>query len=250
MAYQRAYVPMKYIKITNGYGSGTGHPYSYALDLAGEDTGKDEVFAPFDCKVTKLYQPRTASGKIDTTHSPEVWLTSTKKVLCSNGYYGILTMSLTHSPEIYNMKLGQEFKQFTTVCHEGSQGVGKGNHIHLELSKGDSPGWDILTKNGKKYYVNKNRIKPEEYLFAREDAVILQETKNNKTYHFKKESEMTYKVHNVPSEPLIVRSQPYPLGQKIGGLHNGDEVIKFNNKALIYHYELLGYTSNKYLKKV
>lgn len=250
MAYQRAYVPMKYIKITNGYGDGTGHPYSYALDLAGKDGGKDEVFAPFDCKVTKLYQPRTKSGKIDTSRAPEVWLTSTKPVLCSNGYYGIMTMSLTHSPEVYNMKLGQKFKQFNTVCHEGSQGVSNGNHIHLELSKGEEAGWDILTKNGKKYYVNKNRVKPEEYLFAIEDAVYLQETKQRKTYHFKKESEMTYLVHNVPSEPLIIRSKPYPLGHKIGELYNGDEVIKFNDKALIYHYECLGYTSKKYLKKV
>jgi len=61
---------------------------------------------------------------------------------------------------------------------------------------------------------------------------------------------MTYLVYNVPSEPLIIRSKPYPLGHKIGELYNGDEVIKFNDKALIYHYECLGYTSKKYLKKV
>lgn len=251
MAYQRAYVPMKYIKITNGYGDGTGHPYSYALDLAGQDGGQDVVFAPFDCKVTKLYQPRTKSGAIDKTHSPEVWITSTKPVLCANGYYGYMTVSLTHSPEVYNMKIGQTFKQFETVCHEGSQGVGKGNHIHLEVSKGTEAGWDILKRNGKTYYVNKNRVKPEEYLFATEDAVILRETYNGKTYHFKKESEMTYVVYNVPSEPLIIRSKPYPLGKKIGELYNGNEVIKFNDntQCLVYHYEHLGYTPKKYLKK-
>lgn len=252
MAYQRAYFPMKVITITNGYGNGTGHPYSYALDIAGKDGGKDEVYAFADCKVTKLYQPRLKNGKIDTSHSPEVWLTSTKPVLCANGYYGIMTMSLTHSSDVYNMKLGQTFKQGQVVCHEGNQGISYGNHIHMELSKGSAVGWDKVIKNGKTYYINKDKVKPEEYLFARENAVVKQETKNGKTYHFKKESEMTYKVFGVPSEPLLIRSKPYPLGKKIGELRNGNEVIKFNNntQCLIYHYEHLGYTPKKYLKKV
>lgn len=250
--YQRAYVPMKVITITNGgYGEGSGHPYSYALDLAGKDSGKDPVFAPFDCKVTGLYQPKTKDGKIDTGHAPEVWLTSTQPVLCANGYYGIMTISLTHSKETYNLKKGQKFKQFDVVLHEGNQGVSYGNHIHMELSKGDCPGWDIITKKGKKYYVNKNKVKPDEYLFATEDTVIRQEVTKGKRYHFKKESEMTYKVCNVPSEPLIIRSKPFPLGKKIGELYNKDEVIKFNDnkQCLIYHYGCLGYTPKKYLKK-
>lgn len=252
MAYQRAYVPMKYITVTNGYGEGSGHPYSYAIDLAGKDSGKDPVFAPFDCKVTKLYTPKTKTGKIDTSHAPEVWITSTKPVLCANGYYGIMTMSLTHSRETYNLKVGQKFKQGDTILHEGNQGVSQGNHIHMELTKGDKVGWDTITKKGKTYYVNKNRVKPEEYLFATKDAIIKQEVKNGKRYHFKKESEITYKVYNVPSEPLIIRSKPFPLGKKIGELRNGNEVLKFNDSSqcLIYHYEHLGYTPKKYLKKV
>ena len=251
MAYQRAYVPMKVINVTNGYGPGTGHPYSYAIDLAGKDEGQDPVFAPFDCKVTKLYQPKTKSGNIDTSRSPEVWITSTRPVLCSNGYYGVMTMSLTHSRETYNLKLGQKFKQGETILHEGKQGVSYGNHIHMELTKGDKVGWDIITKNGNTYYVNKNKVKPDEYLFATKDSIIKREVKNGKRYHFKKESEMTYLVQGVPSEPLIIRSKPYPLGKKIGELYNGDEVLKFNDntQCLIYHYEHLGYTPKKYLKK-
>lgn len=252
MAYQRAYVPMKCITVTNGYGEGSGHPYSYAIDLAGKDSGKDPVFAPFDCKITKLYTPKTKTGKIDTSHAPEVWITSTKPVLCANGYYGVMTMSLTHSKETYNLKVGQKFKQGDIILHEGNQGVSQGNHIHMELTKGDKVGWDIITKKGKTYYVNKNRVKPEEYLFATKDAIIKQEVKNGKRYHFKKESEITYKVYNVPSEPLIIRSKPFPLGKKIGELRNGNEVLKFNDSSqcLIYHYEHLGYTPKKYLKKV
>lgn len=249
--YQRAYVPMHVITVTNGYGAGTGHPYSYAIDLAGKDSGKDPVFAPFDCKITKLYLPKTKTGKIDPTHAPEVWITSTQPVLCANGYYGVMTMSLTHSRESYNLKVGQKFKQGETILHEGNQGVSRGNHIHMELTKGDKVGWDKITKNGKTYYVNKNKVKPDEYLFAMQDAVIKQEVSKGKRYHFKKESEITYIVYNVPSEPLVIRSKPFPLGKKIGELHNKDEVLKFNDnkQCLIYHYGCLGYTPKKYLKK-
>lgn len=253
MAFQRAYFPMKVIAISQGYGSKSStHKYSYALDLAGKDTGKDEIFAPFDCKVTKLYQPRTKNGAIDKTHSPEVWLTSTKKVLCANGYYGYLTISLTHSPEVYKMKIGQVYKQFQKIMTEDHQGIGNGgNHIHLELSKGTKAGWKIIKGN----YVNVNGVKPEEYLFVKEDSTIKNATYKGTTYKLIKESDITYKVANVPSEPLYIhKSADYKDGSLLDkkGLKNGDEVIKFKNvgnMSLIYNYGRLGYTASKYLKK-
>ena len=84
MAYQRAYFPMDILNITQGYGSSSStHKLSYALDFNGDSTKVEKVYAPFDCKITKLYQPK------DTTkHANTVWLTSTKKVLSPNGYYG------------------------------------------------------------------------------------------------------------------------------------------------------------------
>lgn len=245
MTYQRAYFPMKYVKITQGYGSGT-HKYSYALDLAGKDTGKDEVYAPFDCKVTKLYQPS------DRKKAPEVWLTSTKKVLCSNGYYGYLTISLTHSTDVYNMRLGQVFLQGQVVCHEGNQGVSSGNHIHLELSTGTTAGWDKNISNKYGAYVNVNKVKPEDYLFLKEDAKVLQETKNGKTYHFKKESELTYKVKGTDGSLTMRKTPKVALLNKIKTIKEGSEVIRFYSKngwAYIYNYGNLGYVVDRYLKK-
>lgn len=238
--YQRAYFPMDTINVSQTYGVGT-HKYSYALDLSGKDGGKDPIYAPFDCKITKVYCPK---GK-----SYEVWLESTKKVLCPNGYYGYLTISITHPSEIAKMKIGTIYKQGQLICHEGMEGGATGNHIHLEVSKGKNcSGWDVIKGN----YVNKNKVKPEEYLFLKENAII----RNTKSIKFIRESDITYKVSDVPSEPLLIHTQANYSKSTIldsKGLKNGDEVIKFYDKnglSYVYNYGRLGYTSSKYLKKV
>ena len=240
--YQRAYFPTKTIKLTQGYGKKSGsHVYSYALDLG----GVYRPFAPFDCKVTKIYKPKSVKK------SREVWLTSTKKVLCANGYYGYLTVSITHPAGIINMRLGKTYKQFDDLGITTAEmtGTNSGSHVHLEVSKGSDAGWDekIIKKYGE--YVNVNKVKPEEYLFVVKDGKITDNEYKGDYYKFIKESDITYKVTGVPSEPLIIRTKPYPLGHKIGELYNGNEVLKFNDKALVYHYDCLGYTSKKYLKK-
>ena len=64
---------------------------------------------------------------------------------------------------------------------------------------------------------------------------------------------MTYVVSGVPSEPLLVhRESNYSRNNVIGGLRNGDEVIRFydrNGMGYIYHYEMMGYVAGNYLKK-
>lgn len=248
MAYQRAYFPVKTISISQGYGSQSStHKLSYALDLA----GVQDVLAPFDCKITKLYQPKDTK-----THANTVWLTSTKKVLCPNGYYGYLTLSITHPSEISTMKLGKTYKQGVKICTTSKMtGNATGNHVHIEVAKGSSAGWSKKTSGTYTEYVILNKVKPEEYLFVSEDAVVKNSTYKNIKYSFIKESAITYKVVNVPSEPLNVHRQNDTRSTSIiknGGLHNGDEVIRFfdkGNMSYIYHYEIMGYVLKRYLMK-
>lgn len=242
MAYQRAYFPTKEINLTQGYGVlSSTHKYSYALDLG----GIYEPFAPFDCKVSKVYAPS------DTKKSREVWLTSTHKVLCSNGVYDYLTMSITHPYAIGKLKVGQEFKQFQKLGISTSvmTGLASGPHCHIELSLGKKAGWDDATIKKHGQYVNVNMIKAEDYLFITEDTYIKNNKYKLKTYNFVKESQLTYRVVGVPSEPLYIRNKA--TNKVIGKLYNGNEVIKFDNKTrcLVYHYEALGLTYKKYLKK-
>ena len=248
MAYERAYFPMNNINVSQGYGVGT-HEYSYALDLCGKDGSAEDIFAPFDCKITKLYQPKDTKK-----HATEVWITSTCKVLCPNGYYGYLTMSLTHPKEISNMKLGTKFKQGQLICHEGTTGSATGNHVHLELSVGTTAGWDsaMIKKHG--VYVNVNRVKPEEYLFVKESAKIInKKAKKGNMGTLIKESDITKTVKGVPQEPLNIHKTPDYKSSSIikgKGLKNNEQVIEFYTKgtmSYVYHYETLGYVASKYL---
>ena len=242
MAYQRAYFPMKDLKVSQSYGKGTStHQNGYQIDLCGVDAGKSAVYAPFDCKITKVYAKKGRSY--------EVWLTSTKKVLGKNGYYGHLTMSITHPSEIAKMKVGTKYKQGQHICYEGKEGGATGNHIHLELSTGTKAGWKVV--NGD--YVNVNNVKPDEYLFTREDATVYSSSYKGQKIKFVKESQMIKTVKGVNSEPLLIHKTPdYNKSSRLkGGLYNGDDVIEFfktGSMSYIYHYEMMGYTASKYLK--
>lgn len=242
MAYQRAFLPTRHIYIGQGYGLlSSTHKHSYALDLSGDY----ELFAPFDCKVTKIYNPKSLKK------AKEVWLTSTKKVLCSNGYYGYLTMSITHPKGISKLKLDQKFKQFDKLGLSTMEmtGVYSGHHAHIELSLGKESGWDSNLVNKYGEYINVNKVKPEKYLFITEDSKVAKETWKLIKYHFIKQSEITYKVANVVNPPLNIRDKT--TNKVIGKLYNGNEVLKFDNnsRCLVYHYEVLGLTYKKYLKK-
>ena len=236
--YERAYFPMKILNLSQGYGAGTStHVYSYALDFCGKDSGRDDVYAPFDCKVTKKY--------VKSGHSFEVWLTSTKKVLARNGYYGYLTMSITHPSEIASMKVGQKFKQGELICREGKEGA-TANHIHLELSEGTKAGWDIIKGN----YVNKNKVKPEEYLFLPESSVIKKEKYKGVKYHFAKESEITKRISSKDGLN-IHKTMDFNKKSTIAEFKYNDDVILLRTKgdyALVYRMGILGWCSKKYLK--
>lgn len=245
MAYKRAYFPMKIIYISQGYGTkSSSHKNSYALDLCGNSKQKESVYAPFDCTVTKIYKP-----KDPTKNATTIWLTSSNKVLCPNGYYGYLTMSITHPEKIMKIKLGQKYSEGEYMMSEGATGNATGNHIHLELSKGTKAGWKKV--NGE--YIILNKVKPENYLFVKESSTIKNKTYKKTTYNLIKESDITYKVTGVSNPPLNIHKQCNTSKNNIiGGLKNNDEVILFskkNNMSYIYHYEKMGYVVSKYLKK-
>lgn len=248
MAYQRAYFPSNKISLSQGYGLlSYSHQHTYALDLG----GTQKLFAPFECVVKKVYAPKKEDGKLDTSHSFEVWLASKNKVLCANGYYGKITIAITHPKKISKLKVGQVFKQFEDLGIDTSEmtGVRTGNHYHLEVGLGTQNGWDasIIKKYGK--YVIPKAVPPQEYLFVNNNATIGNTKYKLKTYKFIKEKDITYKVKGVPSEPLAIRDAK--TDKIIGKLYNGNEVLKFDNKTrcLVYHYEALGLTYKKYLKK-
>lgn len=216
---QRAYFPMKVINLTQGYGDKTStHKYSYALDLAGKDSGSDDVFAPFDCKITKLYQPSDTKN-----HANTVWLTSLEEVECANGYKGHLTVSITHPSEISKMKLGTTYKQGDKICTEGKTGNASGNHIHLEVGKGKNCSWENIKNN----WIITNKVKPEEYLFVKKDSTIKNDTYKGDKYNFVVETDEPI-VEDNTNEYVIQKGDNLT---KIANKFNTtvDELVKLNN---------------------
>lgn len=234
-AYQRAYFPLKTMNLTQGYGAlSYSHANTYALDFG----GKHEIYAAFDCKVTKLY--------VKEGHSNEVWLTSTKKVLCCNGYYGYLTIAYVHPDDIRKLKVGQKFKQGELVCTTNKMtGNVTGPHLHLELAVGTEAGWEPGNKN----YAIKNRVKPEEYLFAYDDAVIGKDTYKLKKYTFKKEKDMLY---DIKDDVYVHRTADFKVDTRIGEFKKGRQAIVFGSKNksyFAYSWGIEGYVAKNYLKK-
>ena len=244
---QRILFPMKYYAPYYGYGGlHTGqHKYSYAIDFIGKDSGKDEIYAPFDCVVTNVYAKKG--------HSYEVWLQSKDKVLPRNGELDYYTITYTHPTEIKDMKIGQEFKQGQLVCHEGKEGGATGNHLHFEIGRGKSNTWKIEKHGSTWYYMNQNKVKPEEYLFLPENSIReFEKDKIGSVYHMDKESEITWYISS--KDGLYIHStKDFKDSSKIALFDYNDDVILLRTEgvyALVYRMGILGWCAKKYLKKV
>ena len=243
---QRILFPMDNYAPYYGYGGvHTGqHKYSYAIDFIGKDGGKDPCYAPFDCIVTNVYAKKG--------HSYEVWLQSEKPVLPRNGEVDYYTVTFTHPTEIKDMKVGQKFKQGQLVCHEGKEGGATGNHLHFEIGRGKSNTWKVEKHGSTWYYMNQNKVKPEEYCFLPEKTKRLFETDNiGCKYHMDKESEITYYISS--KDGLDIHStKDFKDSSVIATFKYNDDVIWLRTEgkyALVYRCGILGWCSKNYLKK-
>lgn len=148
---QIAKFPMKYLTVTQGWGSGT-HAGTYAVDLAGKDTGIDNVYAPFDCKIKKIWK-----------NGNTVWIESLDKVKWANGWVEKATMSFTHDNWVADLRVGQVIRQGQPFYQEGTAGRATGNHVHMECAKGSfvGTGW-FLNRFG--WWTINNMVKPNDLL--------------------------------------------------------------------------------------
>lgn len=156
---KRALFPMRYLNVSQGYGT-SGHKGGYPIDLAGKDSGIDNVYAPFDCRVKKIYN-----------YGHTVWIQSRYKVKWANGDVNYATISFTHDNNVSNLKVGQRLKRGQKFYQEGTAGNATGNHVHMETARGKfvNPGW-YKTKYGTwRIY---NAVKPQSLLWLHETKVI------------------------------------------------------------------------------
>lgn len=128
--------PMSYCRITQGDNEGT-HLGTYASDLAGIDTGIDNLYAPVTLKCVAL-NPSDGNAS---------WWQSINKVRFADGSIDYLTMMILHDNNL--SKIGLIVKQGEILAKEGTTGKAIGNHLHVEFAKG---------KFKKKYERNKQGV--------------------------------------------------------------------------------------------
>lgn len=156
---QQALFPMRHLNVTRKYGIAS-HVGSYAVDLAGKDTKIDDVYAPFDCVVKKVWP-----------NGNTVWFQSLAPVKCADGSMSIVTVSMTHDNSVTGMYLGRIFKQGAVIYQEGTAGNATGNHVHLEASKKPfrGTGWH---QNSQGFWVINDGAKPESIFVLQNVTVI------------------------------------------------------------------------------
>ena len=159
--YEIAYFPMQYLNITQGVNGSFSHQGTLAIDLAGKDSGKDAVYAPFTGVIKKIY---TNSGNF-------VWLESSNPVLFADGTIDYMTIMIGHDNDVSDLYVGKVIKQGEHFYSEGDAGYATGNHIHLECAKGKfkSNGW---YENSNGNWMIYNTVNPFDALVLKSDVII------------------------------------------------------------------------------
>lgn len=167
MRIQYAKFPMKYVNITQVPNGGYSHKGRKTVDNAGKDTGIDDVFAPFDCKVV---WKDTGSAKTG------IVIQNTVDVLCADGITrkaDTIQMMLWHDNYIGDLKVGQLIKQGEVFYQEGTAGYASGNHLHFNLGIGTYQGGYPLVKNSDGNWEIKNEIDPTKIFFLDSDNKVI-----------------------------------------------------------------------------
>lgn len=159
--YEKAHFPMQYMNITQGVNGSYSHQGTNALDLAGKDTGRDYVFAPFTGVVKKIY---TQSGNF-------VWLESVNKVIYADGTIDYMTIMIGHDNDVSDLYIGKVIPKGTIFYQEGTAGYATGNHVHLECGRGRYTGGGWYQNSAGQWMIY-NSMLPYKALFIQDSTII------------------------------------------------------------------------------
>ena len=150
-SYQRILMPMVNVNITQREGGTFSHKGVNAIDLAGKNSKIENVYAPVDMKIVKMYKYNSMGNSIIAT--------STNKVRFADGSIDYATFQFMHDNNIGDLYVGKKIKQWEIFYQEGTSGFATGNHIHLAVKKGKFEGLD---KNG---WAMKNAINTQKAFY-------------------------------------------------------------------------------------
>lgn len=214
--------PCKTMRITQSYDGKVSHikhlngkPKDYSIDEGGKDGGRDSMYCPCDEMVLSKIRGVGADG------TNTIWLTSTKPVVCPDGYEGIVTLQAIHpnDDDLKKLKVGQKFKRGEFICREGSDGA-SGNHFHFAVGKGKFTGtgwvknnlgaWVLTTTGG--------AIKPEDAFFIDPKFTTIKDAKGLKFKQLPKDEPKkteTKKPAATSNKTSTVKKEEYTKGNYV-----------------------------------
>lgn len=205
--------PMEICNITQGDFEGT-HAGTYAVDLAGKDTGRDYAYFPFSAKSVALDTAKNGNAVIWESVSP---------VRFADGSIDYCCMMVIHDNDPSGFAIGSMYKQGQQMAQEGTSGNATGNHLHIEVAKVRYAGgtYGMYDRNAFGTYHLRNNMPIEQVCFM-DDTMIVRGNgtwKYRDDVSFKETSTMLY----LPKE--ATRWYVYPLdkapvvGNQIGSLN-------------------------------
>lgn len=220
--------PMNTLNITQGVLENFSHQGSYAIDVAGNDTGKDKLYAPCDMKCVYVDKQNKNNGHACVFESLE-------PVQLANGKIDYVTMQFIHDEDISNISVGKVFKQNEYFYDEGKYGLATGNHVHMAVARGKYTG-KAWVKNGYSVWCLPNEAQPSEFFFLKSTCKII----NDKGYK--------WKFHQVKSNWVA-----YPNSQwkytKPNGQYAWKEFIWDDEYQAWYYFDENGYMARNYFVK-
>lgn len=160
---QVALYPMKFMKITQGMNQGISHRGRLTLDDAGKDSGIDNVYAPFDCKVVWKQKTGDVTGIV---------IQSLKEVWIAKGIKSFVQMVLWHDNDTKDLDVGKIIKQGEVFYQEGTAGFATGNHLHYGCSLSRYTGGYPLVKNEFGNYEIKKEVSPIDVFFINDTEIL------------------------------------------------------------------------------
>ena len=242
--YQCAMFPMEICNITQGDNVGT-HKGTFAVDLAGKDTGRDRAYAPADM----------ISRALDTAKNGNavIW-ESQKKCLLADGSIDYFCMMVIHDNDPTGFKPGNTIKQGQQIAQEGTAGFATGNHLHIEVKKGkyEKGAYGMYDRNSYGVYYMRGNCAIEKILFMDDTTIKVGAAnwKYTKNVTVPSTGGNTQPgvggKYRVNVDALNVRNKPSIVTGKITGtLPKGYVVVLDNYYTIADGYVWGRYTSNK-----
>ena len=142
---QNAMFPLEYMYITQGENGGYSHQGTYAIDFAGYgpngSINRCPYYAPCDLELVAI---------ADASNHGYAY-TSRNMVNFIDGTSGYLTILVAHDDDVYYTT--RIVNQGDLLGHTGTYGNVTGDHVHMEVKKGQYEG---LVRNSDGVYMLKN----------------------------------------------------------------------------------------------